>query len=194
MLEKYFIHAKKKKDFLNELNAGNILEEAVVFIENTKEIYHKGVYYNCKSVDISGCVTESQVQNIVLQAFDELSTVAFSGSYNDLINKPTIPTIPSTLPNPNSLVIKKNGVQKVSYTGSSSATADITGDWYGTSSTSASTAAKSVSCSNYILTSGERIAVKFTYANTASNPTLNVNNKGAKSIYWNGSVLPSSQY
>lgn len=194
MLEKYFIHAKKKKDFLNELNAGNILEEAVVFIENTKEIYHKGVYYNCKSVDISGCVTESQVQNIVLQAFDELSTVAFSGSYNDLINKPTIPTIPSTLPNPNSLVIKKNGVQKVSYTGSSSAIADITGDWYGTSSTSASTAAKSVSCSNYTLTSGERIAVKFTYANTASNPTLNVNNKGAKSIYWNGSPLPSSQY
>lgn len=188
MLEKYFIHAKKKKDFLNELNAGNILEEAVVFIENTKEIYHKGVYYNCKSIDISGCVTESQVQNIVLQAFDELSTVAFSGSYNDLINKPT------SLPNPNSLVIKKNGVQKVSYTGSSSATADITGDWYGTSYTSASTAAKSVSCSNYTLTSGERIAVKFTYANTASNPTLNVDNKGAKSIYWNGSALPSSQY
>jgi len=188
MLEKYFIHAKKKKDFLNELNAGNILEEAVVFIENTKEIYHKGVYYNCKSVDISECVTESQVQNIVLQAFDELSTVAFSGSYNDLINKPT------SLPNPNSLVIKKNGVQKVSYTGSSSATADITGDWYGTSYTSASTAAKSVSCSNYTLTSGERIAVKFTYANTASNPTLNVDNKGAKSIYWNGSALPSSQY
>lgn len=188
MLEKYFIHAKKKKDFLNELKAGNILEEAIVFIENTKEIYHKGVYYNCKSVDISGCVTESQVQNIVLQAFDELSTVAFSGSYNDLINKPT------SLPNPNSLVIKKNGVQKVSYTGSSSATADITGDWYGTSSTSASTTAKSVSCSNYTLTSGERIAVKFTYANTASNPTLNVNNKGAKPIYWNGSALPSSQY
>lgn len=123
------------------------------------------------------------MQAIVLEELAKLSKVATTGLYSDLIDKPTIPTIPSTLPNPNSLVIKKNGVQKVSYTGSSSATADITGDWYGTSSTSASTAAKSVSCSNYTLTSGERIAVKFTYANTASNPTLNVNSKGAISIY-----------
>ena len=54
--------------------------------------------------------------------------------------------------------------------------------FYGTCSTAAATAAKAVTCSNFTLASGKRIAVKFTYANTAASPTLNVNNTGAKTI------------
>ena len=63
---------------------------------------------------------------------------------------------------------------------------------YGTCSTAAGTAAKSVACNNFVLFNGARIQITFTYANTASVPTLNVNNTGAKSIYINKSVVSAS--
>ena len=63
--------------------------------------------------------------------------------------------------------------------------------WYGTSSTTASTAAKVVTCSNFVLTAGSIIGILFTTANTAATPTLNVNSTGAKSIYI-GNSTPSS--
>lgn len=59
---------------------------------------------------------------------------------------------------------------------------------YGTSSTAAGTAEKAVSCSNFVLFNGVRIQVTFSTANTASAPTLNVNNTGAKAIYINKTV------
>ena len=54
--------------------------------------------------------------------------------------------------------------------------------YYGTCSTAAATGAKEVTCENFELTAGKRIVVKFTNANSASAPTLNVNNTGAKTI------------
>ena len=55
---------------------------------------------------------------------------------------------------------------------------------YGTCSTTASTIEKAVTCAAFDhFTTGVTISVKFTNGNTASNPTLNVNNKGAKAIY-----------
>lgn len=53
-------------------------------------------------------------------------------------------------------------------------------------SASASTAAKTVSKSGFVLKTGATVNIRFTYANTASNPTLNVNGAGAKPIYRNG--------
>lgn len=44
------------------------------------------------------------------------------------------------------------------------------------------------------LTAGARVAVKFKYENTAAAPTLNVDDTGAKAIYWNGAALSSPQY
>lgn len=46
----------------------------------------------------------------------DLAAVAKSGSYNDLTNKPTIPTVPSTLPNPNALTF--TGAVNETYDGS----------------------------------------------------------------------------
>ena len=63
---------------------------------------------------------------------------------------------------------------------------------YGTCSTAATTAAKVVSCSSFALITGAEITVKFTTANTAANPTLNVNNTGAKAIYYRGSAISKS--
>ena len=131
--------------------------------------------------------------------FADLKTVAFTGSYTDLSNKPT------SMQNPNSLTLTMNG-SATSYNGASSASKS----WYaptsaGTSgyemvsngsgapvwkppsyavcSTSGNTAVKTVSISNFKLTTGVRVLVKFTYEHTSSTAaTLNVNSTGAKNI------------
>lgn len=64
---------------------------------------------------------------------------------------------------------------------------------YGTCSTGASTAAKVVTCANFDkLLTGVTIHVKFTYSNTNSSPTLNVNSTGAKTIYRYGTTKPGT--
>lgn len=40
-----FIYAQTKDLFLEALGAGNILDEAIVFIEDTKEIWNHGTYF-----------------------------------------------------------------------------------------------------------------------------------------------------
>ncbi len=59
---------------------------------------------------------------------------------------------------------------------------------YGTCSTAAATAAKAVTSAGAVIVKGTTIAVKFTYANTASTPTLTVASTVADSIYINGST------
>ena len=71
---------------------------------------------------------------------------------------------------------------------------DYTTRPYGTCSTAAATAAKVVDCADFNLATGATVLVKFTYANSASSPTLNVNSTGAKSIYYRGAALASSLY
>ena len=62
---------------------------------------------------------------------------------------------------------------------------------FGTCSTAADTAAKTVSITSgtFNLEAGARVSVKFTNANTAGTPTLNVNSKGAKNIFSKGSQI-----
>lgn len=60
--------------------------------------------------------------------------------------------------------------------------------FYGTCSTAANTAAKVVSCPDFSLAAGVRIAVKFTNSNTAANVTLNVNSTGTKNVYLYGTT------
>lgn len=64
---------------------------------------------------------------------------------------------------------------------------------YGTCATAAATAAKVVTCASFdTFKTGVLLLVKFTYANTVANPTLNVNSKGAKTIYRYGTTAPST--
>ena len=66
---------------------------------------------------------------------------------------------------------------------------------YGTCSTAADTAAKVITISgntNWTLTAGSLIMVKFTYTNEAENPTFNVNGTGAKSVWYGTSVITTS--
>ena len=77
--------------------------------------------YNSKGVNLDGIMTA--VTGLVSKIKNALSTVAFSGSYTDLSNKPTIPTV-----NDATLTIQKNGTNVATFTAnaSSNATANIT--------------------------------------------------------------------
>lgn len=63
---------------------------------------------------------------------------------------------------------------------------------YGTCSTAAGTAAKTVTLAGFALATGARITVKFTVTNTAASPTLNVNGTGAKAIQYRGAAITAS--
>ena len=64
---------------------------------------------------------------------------------------------------------------------------------FGTCSTAAGTAAKAVNITTgtFNLEAGARVSVKFSNANTANTPTLNVNSKGAKNIFHKGAQITS---
>lgn len=66
---------------------------------------------------------------------------------------------------------------------------------YATCSTAAATAAKVITVvdnTNWELKAGSMVTVLFTYSNSASNPTFNVNGTGAKSIYYSTSQITTS--
>ena len=145
-------------------------------------------------------ISDRQAADNELKAkFTDLKTVAFTGSYTDLSNKPT------SMQNPNSLTLTMNG-SATSYNGSATARKS----WYAPTSvgtagynlisngsgapvwqqppyavcnTATTTAAKTVSITNFKLITGARVLVKFTYAHKSQgSATLNVSNTGAKTI------------
>ena len=59
---------------------------------------------------------------------------------------------------------------------------------YGVCNTGGGTVAKTVNCIGFALVTGAEITIKFINPNTANNPTLNVNDTGAKPIYYNKKV------
>ena len=61
-----------------------------------------------------------------VQSKPSFATVATSGSYNDLSNKPTIPTVPSAIKNPNALTISLNGNSQGAYDGSAAKSINVT--------------------------------------------------------------------
>lgn len=108
--------------------------------------------------------------------FPSLATVATSGDYDDLTDKPTIPSNVSDLVNDSGFITSPNVV-------------------YCTCGTGTSTVAKEatiVSGSLTSLTTGAQAIVKFTYANSATNPTLKVGSTTAKNIKKYGSTAPGT--
>lgn len=67
---------------------------------------------------------------------------------------------------------------------------------YGLCSTSSSTTNKEVTIADkdFSLITGARVTVNFQNNNSAANPTLNVNQSGAKPIYYTKKALPSNAY
>ena len=65
---------------------------------------------------------------------------------------------------------------------------------YATCATAAATAAKVATLSGYSLQTGGRAMIKFTYANTAAAPTLNINSTGAQAIKAFGTTESTVQW
>lgn len=84
-------------------------------------------------------------------------------------------------------------IQNASYTANTARTTQRFDRFIAYSTTAAGTAAKVASCDNYALRTGDVFVLIITTSNTASSAlTLNVNNRGAKTIYINGTVSSST--
>lgn len=81
-----FIYAQTKDLFLDNLEAGNILDEAIVFIEDTKEIWNHGHYFGSANVPTKTSQLENDSDFLT---YDDLATIATTGDYNDLSNTPS---------------------------------------------------------------------------------------------------------
>ena len=91
-----------------QTGAPDINYQSIVYIKDSKEIWTHGQFY-------ATAVTWSTITGK-----PSFATVATSGSYNDLTNKPTIPT---SLPTPNSLTF--TGATTGTWNGSSAKTVNI---------------------------------------------------------------------
>lgn len=150
--------------------------------------------------NITSGETLSTLFGKIKKFFTDLKTVAFTGSYTDLSNKPT------SMKNPNSLTLTMNG-SATSYNGSATASKS----WYAPTSAgttgysligsgsgapiwqqppyavcpdSPSISDRRLSITNFKLLTGVRVLVRFTYpfAGTQGKVTLNVNSTGAKEV------------
>lgn len=85
-INKKLIHFKKKTTFTTELNAGNILDNSIVFIKDTKEIWTHGQLYSCS-------LTEEEINSIIKnsQSISDLTTAVGNkideSAANTLISK-----------------------------------------------------------------------------------------------------------
>lgn len=57
-----FIYARTKNAFLQQLNAGNIIEDAIVFIEDSQEVWTHGMYFG---VDLREYYNKEEISNLV---------------------------------------------------------------------------------------------------------------------------------
>ena len=143
-------------------------------------------YYNV-SMSAKQQSTWTNIKSDLKTYFDQYYSGGGGGTsdYNDLSNKPQIAgttlsgnTSLATLGLTSSVESQSSGSSTKSYVSRGEKYDWNTGStWYGTCTTSASTTAKSVLLARGTLnfTVGAKIAVKFSYNNTASAPTLTVN-------------------
>ena len=132
----------------------------------------------------------------IMKWFADLKSVAFSGSFNDLTNQPT--TISGygitdakidngTITLGSDTITPLTSHQTIKQDGVTGATVNR----FGTCSTGATTATKSVSITTgtFSLEAGATVAVNFSNTNTADNPKLKVGSTTAKNIFVNGSQI-----
>ena len=130
--------------------------------------------------DISGKADKSAtVSTVSYDTTNKKLTKTINGTTTDIVTASTIVTDGGGLKSHQT--IKQDGI-----TGA-------TANRYATCSVAASTAAKTANVANGTptLEAGLHVFVKFTYANTAASPTLNINSTGAKAIWYDGEVIGS---
>ena len=81
-----FIYAQTKDLFLEKLDAGEVLEEAIVFIADTKEIWNRGTYFGV--TDLSNYFTIDEIAEIyaTIELVNNKQDVLISGTNIKTIN------------------------------------------------------------------------------------------------------------
>ena len=106
-------------------NADRVPTEFYLTPDTSIDSSEKGVHNGVASLDANAKVPVAQIPDLssTYATINSLATVATSGSYNDLTNKPTIPTV-----NNATLTIQQNGSNITTFTANSSTntTANIT--------------------------------------------------------------------
>ena len=176
-------------------NNGSTIKAGVINAGDTATFVYNGTYYYLVSI--------STVDWTTIKNKPTFATVATTGDYADLTGTPGHPTITTSADTTTTSAPSAGGTFTAIDTVTRDSNGHVTtlrtktitipsnakrGYGYGTCSTAASTTAKVASVSNYTLTTGGYVTVRFTYAVPAS-ATLNVNSTGAKSIYNNGSTI-----
>ena len=122
----------------------------------------------------------------------QLNATKFAGSGAGLT---ALPAAKLTGTAPASVLPEATTSTKGAMTAADKSKVDYANVAYCTCDTAAATAAKvitPVGNTNWALQTGAIIIVKFTYTNTAENPTFNVNGKGAKSVSYNNAVITTA--
>lgn len=163
----------------NSGTSPNVYDEYIWIVNGSSGTFEK---IGTTEVDLSGYVTDTELTT-ALSSYTPtsgLATVATSGSYSDLSNKPTIPAAQV-----NSDWNATSGVAQIL-----NKPTIPTKCFYGTCSTAKGTAAKVVACADFTtadLVAGTRIVVRMSAGNTFNGQaTLNINHTGAHNIYYNG--------
>lgn len=140
-----------------------------------------GTTYNVKD-SVSGYTTNTgTITSVKTTAGAHTAINVSSGAANF-----NVPTKTSHLTNDSGFLTSHQTIKQDGVTGASI-------NRFGTCSTAAATAAKTVSITTgtFALEAGATIAVKFSNANTAKSPTLAVNSTAAKKIFVNGAQITS---
>lgn len=138
------------------------------------------------AVQASDSITKSMISD-----FPSLATVATSGSYNDLTNKPTIPSAGIPSGGNAGQVLKKQSA--TNYDVNWANASETLPSAYCT--TSGSIPGKKANCSLYVAQDNQYLQVLIGSDNTYQGAlTLNINSSGAKPIYINGTASSSSNY
>ena len=111
------------------------------------------------------------VPSVISDEYGHLTSIK-----NNVITLPAAPTSVAKLTTPRS-------IDGVNFDGSAAIT------HYGVCNVTNTNAEKPVSLPGFTLVQGARVAVKFVTGNIAAYPTLNINNTGAKDIYYKGSPI-----
>lgn len=144
----------------------------------------------------NGVNTYNLRDDVARESISNLATVATSGSYNDLSNKPSIPTV-----NNSTITFTQGGTTKGTITLNQSGNETIALDAggsvasipYGESTSAADATQKEVTISSITsLVAGQIIIVKPTITSTVANSTLKLNNFAAYPMRYGSSGITTS--
>ena len=139
-------------------------------------------------------VTKDQLATINGQSLTEGGDITISGGAGNVPTKTSDLTNDSGFITANDNVASATKLANIRYLNGVPFDGSTNAINYAVCSTAASTTTKAVSISRFSLVTGSQVRVKFSNANTASAPTLNVGSSGAKRMSYKGSLITNTNF